>query len=279
MNTFALFATSAVFVSMLGLGMRLPPNLLREEIPKYGMIGRCLAVALVAVPILAIALGESLGLSHATYVGLLLVGISPGAPLALRRSQDSGGKASFAMALQVLLGICAILAVPAWVLVVHWIYNATADIGLLALARQVATAQLLPLGLGAALASARPELATKASAPLLRIGAIMVILVVLIVLWKFGLKLPSLGVAAYLASALLTIGALALGHWAGGPEPSRRTAAAVSCAMRNPGIALLVASANKLLADATLMVLAHVLLTTLLLFGYLALRPKAGASS
>ena len=279
MNTFALFAISAVFVSMLGLGMRLPPHLLREEIPKYGVIGRCLAVALVAVPILAIVLGESLGLSHATYVGLLLVGISPGAPLALRRSMESGGKASFAMALQVLLAIFAILAVPAWILMVHWIYNTTAEIGILALARQVATAQLLPLGLGAALATARPQFAVKFSAPLLRIGAIMVVLVVLIVLWEFGLKLSSLGVAAYLASALVTIGALALGHWAGGPEPSRRTAAAVSCAMRNPGIALLVASTNKLPAEVTLMVLAHVLLTALLLVCYLALRPKLVASS
>ncbi len=55
-----------------------------------------------------------------------------------------------------MLAILAILAVPAWVLMVHWMYNAAAEIGIIALARQVATAQLLPLGLGAALASARP---------------------------------------------------------------------------------------------------------------------------
>ncbi len=49
--------------------------------------------------------------------------------------------------------------------------------------------------------------------------------------------------------------------------------------MRNPGIALLVASTNKLPAEVTLMVLAHVLLTALLLVGYLALRPKPVAAS
>ena len=76
---------------------------------------------------------------------------------------------------------------------------------------------------------------------------------------------------------MLTGCTLALGQLAGGPAPETRTAAAVICAMRNPGIALLVASTNKLPAESTLMVLAHVLLTALLIVVYLALFRPRGA--
>ena len=272
MSAFSLLALAAVFVSMFGLGLRLNPQRLTQEMPKFSLVARALVVALVAVPILAVLLGESLHLGHAAYLGLLLVGISPGAPLALRRSHDSGGRASFAMVLQVVLAILAIFAVPAWVWIVDVVYGASADIALAALARQVAMAQLLPLGLGAAVAIQMPERAAKLSTPMLRLGALMVVVVALIVLWEVGPKLPSLGILPFVASGLLTIAALGLGHWAGGPEEDTRTVAAVICAMRNPGIALLVASTNRLPKESTLMVLAHVLLTALLLVVYLAMR-------
>src|SRR5215475_13999443 len=116
MNHIAILAIAAVFTSMFAQGLRLTPQRLLLEMPKFSLVARCLAVALVAVPILAIGLGESLHLGHAAYIGLLLVGVSPGAPLALRRSHDADAHASFAMVLQVVVAILAIFAVPAWVL-------------------------------------------------------------------------------------------------------------------------------------------------------------------
>lgn len=277
MNNFVILAIAAIFTAMFALGLRLSPRRLTQQMPKFGLVMRCLAVALIAVPVLAIVLGETLRLGHAAHVGLLLVGVSPGAPFALRRSQDAGAPVSFAMVLQVTVAILAIVAVPTWVLIVDRVYHATADIDIVALARQVGITQLLPIGLGAAFALRFPERAAKASILLLRVGVALVGLVVLIILWEVGPKLPSLGAMPFVASILLTICTLALGHWAGGPASNTRAASAVICAMRNPGIALLVATTNKLPAEATLMVLAHALLTALLLVAYLALfRPRVG---
>ena len=277
MSFIGIFALAAVFVSMFALGMRLQPQRLMQEMPKFGLVARCLLVALIAVPLVAIALGELLGLSRATFAGLLLVGVSPGAPMALRQSHDSGGQVSFAMVLQVAVAVLAILAVPAWVWIVHLLYRSTADIGMTALAQQVTLAQLLPLGCGAAFAIWSPARANQLSVPLLKIGGGLVALVALVILWQVATKLPSLGPSPFIASILLTLCALGLGHIAGGPSPDTRTSAAAISAMRNPGIALLVASTNHLPETATLIVIAHAFMTAVLLAGYLALRRARAA--
>jgi hypothetical protein len=49
-------------------------------------------------------------------------------------------------------------------------------------------------------------------------------------------------VPGVLTLAALTIAALGLGHWLGGPEEEDRTALAVACASRHLGIAVLVAA-------------------------------------
>jgi BASS family bile acid:Na+ symporter len=276
MNSIGILSLATVFAAMFALGMRLQPQRLTQEMPKFSLIARCLAVALLAVPALAVVLGSLFDLPRGPLAGLLLVGVSPGAPMALRRSHDSGGHASFAMVLQVTVALLAIAAVPAWVYLVDALYHAKADIGIVSLARQVMLTQLLPIGLGAAFGLWFSAHATRVSTLLLRFSAALLVVVTLLILWQGGPKLPSLGVTPFAASILLTLCAIGLGHWAGGPSPHTRVAAAFVCAMRNPGIALLVASTNRLPETATLVVLAHILLTALLLAAYLAIwRPFA----
>ena len=70
------------------------------------------------------------------------------------------------------------------------------------------------------------------------------LIVAALLLWQFGPLLPALGAAPIAASALLAASAIGLGHWVGGPDEDTRITSAIVCALRNPGIALLVASAN-----------------------------------
>lgn len=271
MNAVSTIALGTVFASMFALGAGFQMRWFTQEMPKPGLIARCLGVALVAVPAMAIILGPLLELKPGLLAGFLLIGISPGAPMALRRSQDSGGRVSFSMVLQVTVAVFAIFAVPAWVLILDALYGERAGIDILDVAKQVFLAQLLPLACGAACAIRFPLLAARVARPLLRASAVLLLVIVGLVLWQVGPKLPALGVAAFAASALLAASAIGLGHWAGGPAADTRTTSAILCAMRNPGIALLVASTNRLPETAKLVVIAHVLMTALLLFLYLAL--------
>jgi BASS family bile acid:Na+ symporter len=80
------------------------------------------------------------------------------------------------------------------------------------------------------------------------------------------------------AIALVTAGALALGHVMGGPQPATRTATAIASAMRNPGLALLVAALNDAppLVNAT--VLAYLVVSALTVLAYIAWRRRSAPS-
>ncbi len=71
--------------------------------------------------------------------------ISPGAPVALRRSLDSGGHSSFAPTLQIAVAVLAVVSMPLFIGALNEYYGAAAVSEPLQLARQVFVAQLLPL--------------------------------------------------------------------------------------------------------------------------------------
>jgi BASS family bile acid:Na+ symporter len=266
-----LLSLITVFVAMVALGAGVHPLRLLANPPPMKPILRALAVALIAVPLLALVLARLLDLKGVALGGLLLIGISPGAPLALRRSRDAGAPVESAIVLQVLVAASAVVAVPGWILLINALYGVSADIGLPVLAKQVFMAQILPIACGAALALRAPELANRIARPFLACSAVLLVLVLALVLvnaWRDLLDVP---LDVVVASFGVTTGALALGHWAGGPQRNVRIASAIVCALRNPGIAFLVASVNGLQPRAKIIVLAHVLLTALAVVVYLRL--------
>ncbi|MGH3118692.1 MAG: hypothetical protein ACRDQ2_16585 [Gaiellales bacterium] len=62
---------------------------------------RGLFAVLVAVPALALVLTRLLDLPRLAAIGVVLMAISPGAPVALRRTLDAGGHRAFASSLQI----------------------------------------------------------------------------------------------------------------------------------------------------------------------------------
>src|SRR6185312_14858471 len=78
---------------------------------------------LVVVPVIGIAASFAFGLSLAEKVGVALMVIAPGAPLALRRTLASGGDAGFAATLQIAVAVLAIPTMPLWVVVGNWLFD------------------------------------------------------------------------------------------------------------------------------------------------------------
>jgi BASS family bile acid:Na+ symporter len=76
--------------------------------------------------------------------------------------------------------------------------------------------------------------------------------------------------------AVTLVATIALGHLLGGPARETRTVLAVASAMRNPGLALLVVQLNFTGRGVEGVVLAYVLMTLLLLTGYVAWWRRAG---
>jgi BASS family bile acid:Na+ symporter len=235
---------------------------------------RGLFSVLVAVPVLALAVTRVFDLPRTTEIGIVLMAISPGAPVALRRSLTAGAHAAFAPGLQISVALLAVVSMPLSIAALNEVYAGRAVIDPRDVMRQVFIAQLLPLGLGIALRHFGATLAARIEPAVRRAGTVLLLVAVVLVLAELWRPLYEAGAATITAMVLTTAAALAAGHFLGGPAPATRTAVAITSAARNPGLALLVATVNAAQPAIIATVLAYVLVSLLAITPYAAWRHR-----
>jgi bile acid:Na+ symporter, BASS family len=267
-------AAGTVFAVMFSVGLGIAANELRLVWERPALMARGLFSVLVAVPALALAITRSLDLPRFAEIGIVLMAISPGAPVALRRSLGAGGHHAFAPSLQICVALLATFTMPLSIAVLNQVYAGQASITSWSVAKQVFVAQLLPLAAGMAVRHFFRALAELLEPRLARAGNLLLVVFVIVVLIDVWHITVDAGVRLAPAIALTTVGALAVGHLLGGPEPATRTAVAITSALRNPGLALLVATLNA--APPTLMgtVLAYVLVSVFVVALYAVWRRR-----
>lgn len=108
----SIVATATVFTIMFGVGIGVALTDLRWIWQRPAPMLRALASVLVAVPVIAIVVCRLLALPRLAEVGIVLMSISPGAPIALRRSLGAGGHRAFAPSLQICVALLAVGALP-----------------------------------------------------------------------------------------------------------------------------------------------------------------------
>jgi BASS family bile acid:Na+ symporter len=272
-----LVAATTVFTVMftLGLGVRLRE--FRWVLAHAGLIARALFCVLVAVPALALVVCRTLELPRLAEIGVVLMAIAPGAPVALRRSLDAGGHRAFAPALQIMVALLAVVSMPLSIAALNHVYAGHASISPVELAKQVFVAQLLPLSIGMAVCRFASALAERLQPPLLRIATALLVLLGVLALIDVGEVVLHAGVRTALAIVIVTLGALAVGHAMGGPEPATRTAVAITSAARNPGLALLVVALNQAAPEIGRAVLSYLLVSAFTIVPYVMWRRRAGA--
>jgi BASS family bile acid:Na+ symporter len=265
-----------VFIVMFALGLGIVPGqLLRWTAQRPGLMARGLFSVLVAVPAIALLVTRALELPRAAQIGIVLMSISPGAPVALRRSLGAGGHQAFAPSLQIGVVALAVFSMPLSIALLNHVYAGQASVAPAQVARQVFIVQLLPLGLGMAMRHLRVGLAQWLELRLGRFGTFMLFAVVVLILidvWEVTIDAGLRGTAAIV---LTTGGALAVGHLLGGPDPATRTAVAIISAARNPGLALLVATLNRAPPEITATILAYLLISVLAIVPYVIGRRRA----
>lgn len=200
--------------------------------------------------------------------------ISPGAPVALRRSLGAGGHRMFAPALQILVAVLAVISMPLSIAALNEFYAGQASIAPEQLARQVFVAQLLPLGLGMAIRHFQPMRANWIGTRLVRLATGLLIALAVLAVIDVWEVVVGAGPRVALAIAMVTIFALMIGHRLGGPDEGTRTAVAISSAARNPGLALLVATLNAASPGITRMVLAYFVVSALTVVPYVMWRRR-----
>jgi BASS family bile acid:Na+ symporter len=254
-----LFATATVFIVMIALGLMLGREQIAAALQRRVVLVAVVFAVLVPVPALAVLAVKAFALKGPVAAGIVLMAISPGAPVALRRALDAGGNREFAPALHLAIVLLAVVTVPASVAILDWIFAADFTVTPFHIGRQVFFAQLLPLALGVALRAIRPAIAAKLERPLGRVGSVLLLGLGVMVLVDMPPIITAVGWTPMIAGVALTVCALAVGAAFAWRDADVRPAAAVAAAMRNPGLALVIATVNHAPPGVTAAVIGYAL--------------------
>ena len=254
-----LFATVTVYAVMFALGLMLGREQIRAAIQRRVVLVSVVFAVVVVVPALAVLGLHAFALKGSIAVGIVMMVISPGAPVALRRALDAGSNREFAPALHLVIVMLAVLTVPATVTILDWIFAADFNLTPLHIARQVFFAQLLPLALGALLHAVRPLLAATIKAPLARVGNWLLLALAVMVAVDLPSIVAAVGWTPMIAGVAVTMCALVIGWVFAWRNADVQPAAAIAAAMRNPGLALVIATVNRAPPELTASVIGYAL--------------------
>ena len=172
----------------------------------------------------------------------------------------------------------AVLTVPATVVILDWIFAADFTVTPFHIGRQVFFAQLLPMALGASLRAFRPALAAKLEAPLGRIGNLLLLALAILVIADMPAIIGEVGWTPTFAGVGITVCALAVGAVFAWPDPEVRPVGAIAAAMRNPGLALVIATVNNAPPAVTAAVIGYALGLGLTIVAFLQWRKRRSGS-
>ena len=108
-----LFATLTVFAVMFAIGLMLGREQIAAALQRRVVLAAVVFAVVVPVPVVAVLALKAFALKGPVAVGIVLMAISPGAPVALRRALDAGGNRAFAPALHLAIVMLAVVTVPA----------------------------------------------------------------------------------------------------------------------------------------------------------------------
>lgn len=254
-----LFATLTIFAVMFALGLMLGREQIAAAMQRRVVLVAVVFAVVVPVPMLAVLGAKLFALKGPVAVGIILMAISPGAPVALRRALDAGGNREFAPALHLAIVMLAVITVPTTVAILDWIFAADFTVTPFHIGRQVFFAQLFPMALGASLRAFRPAIAARLEGPLGRVGNFLLLALAIMVLVDVPPIIAAVGWTPMIAGVAMTVCALAVGAVFAWRDADVRPTAAVAAAMRNPGLALVIATVNRAPPEVTAAVIGYAL--------------------
>lgn len=212
------------------------------------LFGRSLLSVLVLVPALMIVLDALLPLPTAVKAGLGVLAIAPGAPFIPYKSLKFGGNPVYTFNLFVALGLFSIVTVPISLLVLSNVFGHEWAVGVAAVTKTVFIGQVLPLLLGLLIRRYAGPAVDRYVKVVRVIANVAFAVLLVVVLFLLATKARSLftwyGLAGVGLFALIAFVALGIGHFMGGPGLDTRRTLALTGAMRNPALALLLAQVN-----------------------------------
>jgi len=241
--------TASVLLLVFSLGARATfadaTSLFRNWMKPPYRLQRALLAMYVVVPVVAATMGLMFDLDKPVKVALLAIAVAPIPPILPGKQLKAGGSSEHVFGLLVAVSLCSVVLIPVVVALLGRVFGEASSFGPLRVASLIGVTILIPLLLGLVIGRFAPRWAPVLATWASRLGTVMLALCVVLILFETRHALSAL----LHGGSLLAIGALAAiavtaGHWLGGPGPAERSNLAIASAMRHPGVAIAVATAN-----------------------------------
>jgi BASS family bile acid:Na+ symporter len=265
-ETLVLVAKLAMLVfllaSMLELGLGLTFQKVASPLRKVSLVALSVLGNFVIVPLLAVGIARLMRLEQPFAIGLMLLGLAPGAPFIPKLVQLARGDLAFAVGLMVLLMVGTVICLP---VVLPKVVEG-AQISPWKIAQPLLLFMLLPLVVGlivhARFKSLRAGLRT-AIAWLSNLCGLVVI--VLLVGLNFRSVVSVFGTGAIFAGLLFVVLSIVIGWLLGGRNREIQVSLGLGTGSRNVAAALLIGAQNFKDPKVNVMVIVSALASLLIL--------------
>jgi bile acid:Na+ symporter, BASS family len=230
-----------LLASMLEMGLRLTVGQVWASMRNPRLVIGALVANFVIAPLLAIGIARALRLEPPFALGLLLLGLAPGAPIIPKVVQMARGNVAFAVVLMALLMVGTVIGLP---LLLPGVAEG-AEVSAWKIAQPLLLLMLLPLVVGMIVRARVPALPAWVCSSLGSLSDVCgLLVVVLIVALNFKNVLGVFGTGAILAGLLFALLTTLSGWLLGGADRATRATLGLGTGLRNVAAALVIGAQN-----------------------------------
>lgn len=225
---------------MFHTGLLVNRDHLRAVLADRGLLGRAFLANFILVPVFGVLLTRAFRLSDPIATGILLMAISPGVPfVVLSGGRKKGGSLGLAVSLAFLMPALSIITVP---ITAHFVLPGTA-VSTASIVVSLFVFQLIPLLLGIWVTERAPEISTRLQRLFALISlAMLLVLVALLAQHVVASITTEYGSRGMMASLTIVLLSLLTGWLLGGTDRAYRWTLGVGTALRNVGLASVIAT-------------------------------------
>jgi bile acid:Na+ symporter, BASS family len=241
-----ILVTITLIEMMVLIGLRVTFAELAGTIKDWRLLVRAAAANYLLVPLVAIALLISFDASPAVAAGFMILAVCPGAPFGPPFAGIARANVSVAVGLMVVLaGSSAIISPVLLRVLLPWVSSGEAPrIDLIGMVGALLVTQLVPLLVGIVLKHWHPQLAERLLGPLELVSKILNLGVAGLILATQFQMLAEIRVRGFVGMLVLLAASLAIGWLAGGAGRDNRKTMALTTALRNVGLGLVIVTGN-----------------------------------
>jgi len=244
---------ASMFLVIMAVAMQTDAKAVSQHMRDPALLLKGVIAVNVVPPLVAVLLVLAMALERPVAQGLLLMAISPLAPLIPGNAYKAGAERARIVALYASLIALAVVIVPISVLVLNAIFGAHAVAPPRKIGEVILLSAIVPILVGLALGGIWPRFSRRAAPIVTLLSYIVLGVVVVLLLAVAGRQfLAMLGNGTLLSFGATVLAGLVAGHLLGGPDRGGRIALAFAASVRHPGIAATIAHASGASSQAVL---------------------------